>query len=81
MSAHRILGLEQVPKGTAVRRLKAVRELEFRTSWDSSVPYPPWAQESMEAAPVRRGPGWTHLGEPVVDQRHGRVAACGADNR
>ena len=51
MSAHRILGLEQVPRGTAVRRLKRY------ASWVQNVvrqfgPYPPWAQgESMEAAP------------------------------
>ena len=30
---------------------------------------------------VREDRGGRTSGEPVVDQRHGRVAACGADNR
>ena len=69
------------PKGTAVRRLKRY------ASWVQNVvrqfgPYPPWAQENRwRLPPVREDRGGRTSGEPVVDQRHGRVAACGADNR
>ena len=74
-------GAEAGPKGTAVRRLKRY------ASWVQNVvrqfgPYPPWAQENRwRLPPVREDRGGRTSGEPVVDQRHGRVAACGADNR
>ena len=69
------------PKGWAVRPLKRY------ASWVQNVvrqfgPYPPWAQENRwRLPPVREDRGGRTSGEPVVDQRHGRVAACGADNR
>ena len=74
-------GAEVGPKGWAVRPLK------WYSSWVQNVvrqfgPYPPWAQENRwRLPPVREDRGGRTSGEPVVDQRHGRVAACGADNR
>ena len=66
MSAHRILGLQQVPKGWAVRPLKRY------ASWVQNVvrqfgPYPAWAQDIAGGLPlVREDRAGLAAGVPVA---------------